>query len=123
MEGLVPVASHLITVPAITMDDLIERHGVPDFLKIDVEGMEADVLKGLNRKPKFLSFEYHMNPPLWENAQRCLIEVERLGFTLANVTEQTPRLLLDDWLDIKSVAAELHRLFGDNARWGDVIVK
>jgi hypothetical protein len=64
-----------------------------------------------------------MNPPLWENARRCLIEVERLGFTAANVTAQSPRFLLSDWLDIKSVASELRRLFGEEARWGDVVVK
>jgi FkbM family methyltransferase len=123
VESYSPVATRLITVPGITLDDLIERHGLPDFLKIDVEGMDAEVLKGLHRKPKFLSFEYHMNPPLWENAQGCLIEVERLGFTAANVTDQSSRLLFGDWLEIKSVASELRRLFGDSKRYGDVVVK
>jgi hypothetical protein len=123
VESFLPAESRLITVPAITVDDLIERHGLPDFLKIDVEGMEADILTGLHRKPKFLSFEYHMNPPLWENARRCLGEVERLGFTEANLTGQTPKLLLGDWLQITSVASELHRLFGEEDRWGDVVVK
>jgi FkbM family methyltransferase len=123
VEHLLSVESHLVTVPAITMDDLIERHGLPVFLKIDVEGMEADILTGLHRKPKFLSFEYHTNPELWGNAQRCLMEVERLGFTAANLTEQTPKLLLADWLELKSVASELHRRYGVEERWGDVIVK
>jgi FkbM family methyltransferase len=123
MSDLLPVTSRLITVAAITVDDLIERHGLPDFVKIDVEGMDAEVLKGLHQKPKFLSFEYQMSPDLWENARRCFAEAERLGFTNANVTEQVPRLLLGEWVDLKTAASELLRLFGGSARYGDVIVR
>jgi FkbM family methyltransferase len=124
VEKELEVTKRLITVPGRTLDDLIERHGLPAFLKIDVEGMDAEVLRGLHRKPKCLSFEYQMKPPLWENTRQCLVEVERLSFTEANLTEtDSPRLLLREWFEVKSVAAELHRLFGDNHRFGDVVVR
>jgi FkbM family methyltransferase len=38
-----------LVTPAITLDQLIERHGEPIFAKIDVEGFEAEVLAGLSR--------------------------------------------------------------------------
>lgn len=40
----------MLTVPMMTLDAIIEEHGKPQihFLKIDVEGGEADVLKGLS---------------------------------------------------------------------------
>jgi hypothetical protein len=32
-------------VPSVTMGDLLERHGVPYYLKIDIEGMDKECLQ------------------------------------------------------------------------------
>ncbi len=47
-----------ISVPVTTLDALIARFGAPRFIKIDVEGYEADVLSGLAAPAPALSFEF-----------------------------------------------------------------
>jgi FkbM family methyltransferase len=47
----------VLKVKTITLDALIEQHGVPDFIKIDVEGNEKYVLKGLTHPVNYISYE------------------------------------------------------------------
>lgn len=36
-------------VNCVTLDFLIEKYGIPDFIKVDVEGFERNVIEGLNQ--------------------------------------------------------------------------
>src|SRR6266511_1185094 len=47
-----------IRVPVIGLDALVSRHGAPRFIKLDVEGSEAEALAGLTRPSTALSFEF-----------------------------------------------------------------
>lgn len=48
------------TVPIVTLDQLIAIHGLPSFIKIDVEGYELQVLQGLHQPIRALSFECNL---------------------------------------------------------------
>ncbi len=48
-----------IKVKTITLDELIEEHGEPSFIKIDVEGHELETLKSLTKKSCKITFEWH----------------------------------------------------------------
>ena len=69
--------SRTITVPVITLADLITRHGEPRFCKIDVEGFEAEVLRGLDRPLPALSFEFVAGT--LDTAHAAVERLEQLG--------------------------------------------
>lgn len=48
------------TVETTTLNDLIAAHGRPVFIKIDVEGFELNVIRGLRHAVPFLSFEVNL---------------------------------------------------------------
>jgi FkbM family methyltransferase len=67
----------VITVPLVSLDELITRHGEPQFCKIDVEGFEHEVLAGLNQPLAALSFEYI--PATAARAVACVERTSALG--------------------------------------------
>lgn len=66
-----------VEVQVSTLDALIEHYGEPAFLKIDVEGYEADVLSGLSRPLALIAFEH--TPEFAGNTERCLEKLAVLG--------------------------------------------
>ncbi|HLH97880.1 MAG TPA: FkbM family methyltransferase [Xanthobacteraceae bacterium] len=71
-----------IRVAVTTLDALIARHGRPAFIKIDVEGFEADVLAGLSHRVPALSFEF--TTIAREVALACIARCRELGLTRFN---------------------------------------
>jgi FkbM family methyltransferase len=95
-----------IEVPVVTLDDLVDRHGLPDFMKIDVEGHEAAVLAGLSRPIPALSFEFTTIQR--DRALEALGEVARLGDYRFNVSVgEAHALAFADWTDAAAMAAFL----------------
>jgi len=68
-----------ISVPTKTIDALIIEYGVPDLLKIDVEGAENMVLKSLSQKVPLLCVEWAAE---WlTQTIECIDRLVYLGFT------------------------------------------
>ncbi|QHE86184.1 FkbM family methyltransferase [Hydrogenophaga sp. BPS33] len=60
-----------------TLDMLIAHYGTPDFVKIDVEGFELEVLRGLSQPLPALSFEFL--PAVRDVALGCIDRLEWLA--------------------------------------------
>jgi FkbM family methyltransferase len=124
--GFLPVRwNQSIDVEVTTLDALIAAHGEPAFCKIDVEGFEEEVLAGLSRPLRGLSFEYL--PPAHDATLRVLAAVERLGARASGYSYnyspiETMRFASDSWLDAAGLAALLER-YRPLGRSGDVYAR
>ena len=58
---------------------MIERYGIPDLIKIDVEGYEYNVLSGLTQKVNDICFEWHEEES--EQLYRILEHLKNIGYT------------------------------------------
>lgn len=71
---------HEIVCPTTSLDKLIEKHGMPDFIKVDVEGAEDAVLRSLTKPVPVICFEWASEmKQVTLNAMNYLKDV--LGYT------------------------------------------
>lgn len=108
-----------VNVPVTTLDLLIAEHGAPAFCKIDVEGFELEVLRGLSHALPALSFEYI--PATRALAVACIGRIGELGdYTFNYSPGESHRLQSNQWL---SPSDMLKVLAGIRAGSGDVYAR
>jgi FkbM family methyltransferase len=108
-------------VPVTTLDALIRGHGLPAFCKIDVEGFERVVLKGLSQPVPLLSFEFTRE--FVADARECMDHLLSLRPAVANCTVgDATEWLFPTWMLPDALYRQLQTLDGEHL-WGDIYVK
>jgi len=106
-------------VPVTTLDALVAAHGRPDFIKLDVEGSEGEVLAGLSTPVAALSFEYLAAAR--ELALACVDRLAALGRYQYNWSAgERQRLASPRWLEADAIRAMLRGLAAGS---GDVYAR
>ena len=115
-------------IEIVTLDMLIKEYGVPDFIKIDTEGFELEVIKGLSTPVKALSFEYTL-PHLKEQVITCVDLLDELykKKALFNICrDESYAMKFDNWMDAEKLkiilkSEEFNK--GNYGVYGDIYVK
>jgi FkbM family methyltransferase len=106
-----------VEVPVVTIDMLVDKYGLPAFVKIDVEGFELEVLSGMSGNPRYISFEYGVRRK--EIAQGCISLLQKRGYLFRPITERTFRFATADWLTGKQASQWLADRTLDAGEYGD----
>jgi FkbM family methyltransferase len=95
-------------IETITLEQLIAEHGLPFFIKIDVEGHEPSVLHSLQRPVPYLSFEVNL-PEFKPEGLECVELLRGLSTDgKFNYAADCRRgLALERWLDSQEFAPVL----------------
>ncbi len=71
------------TVKVSTLDNILAKYGHPKYIKIDVEGFELNVLRGLNKPVNHISFEF--TKEFLPETTQIFKHLEKLGKFSVNV--------------------------------------
>ena len=114
----------IVKTEMTTLDKLIQQYGLPVFIKIDVEGYELEVLKGLSSPKKMISFEYTI-PERTDQLHQCLNQIEKInGNILCNYTKgESMKLILKKWMTLEEFRSYISddKVLGDN--FGDIYIQ
>lgn len=109
------------TTEVKTLDQLIKEYGIPTFCKIDVEGHEIEVLKGLSQPLPLISFEY--NARLKNLALECINELTKFNSLLYNFSPyESMKFSLNSWRNEIEFYSYLKEL-PEDIETGDIYVR
>ena len=109
-------------VPVTTLDKLISRYGAPDFIKVDVEGYEYEVMKGLSCPVKMISLEF--TPEFIDSTFKCIDHLQKIGDISLNYSVgESMTFSLSEWVEPKAMVEILSGFRDDHVFFGDVYVR
>ena len=105
-----------------TLDNLIKKFGNPQYIKIDVEGYELNVLKGLTKKSGIISFE--MTSEFFSDAIKCLNYLKKLSYNSFTFSIGEQKKFFSDWSDYKTIINLIKKeIKKDKLFWADIYCK
>jgi FkbM family methyltransferase len=115
------IPRHVVMMPVVTLDELIEAHSVvaPDFIKLDVQGYELEVLKGATKVLEHAEFvllevstwQYNQGSPLLAEVVSWMEAAGFRPYDLFDFLRRSDGVLLQvDLLFVRKTS----KLFGDS---------
>jgi len=116
--------NHERIIQTDTLDNMISLYGKPNYIKIDVEGYEYNVLSGLTSQVGMISIEF--NPELCEKTIMCIDYIDTLnnGDTKFNyVYRFDEHFKYESWVTKSEIIEYLSSINDYGFEFGDVFCK
>lgn len=111
-----------VTCSTTTLDKLIYLYGIPKFCKIDVEGYEVEVLKGLSKPIPYISIEF--TPELKHLSFECIEHVSKIADYKFNYSEgESLKFNFENWISKEEIIDFLSKNNDFAKSFGDVYMK
>jgi FkbM family methyltransferase len=110
--------THTLNVPVTTLDILAAEFGEPEFVKIDVEGFEINVLRGMNFRPRYLSFEFGARRK--DPSNICLEHLGARNYVFRPIIGRNYRFAHPKWMTPAEAKEWLDAFSIDLAEYGDM---
>jgi hypothetical protein len=97
---------------------LAKEYGEPEFVKIDVEGFEINVLRGMSFRPRYLSFEFgarRKGPSL-----TCLENMGARNYRFRPIVGREYRFASPEWMGLEEARAWLDGYSVEQGEYGDM---
>jgi FkbM family methyltransferase len=110
--------THTLKVPVTTLDLLAKEFGEPEYVKIDVEGFELNVLRGMTFRPRYLSFEFgaRRKAPSFE----CLEHLGARNYGFRPIVGREYRYATPEWMNLADAKAWLDSFSIERGEYGDM---
>lgn len=109
-------------VPLTTLNELIRQYGCPHFCKIDVEGFESEVLRGLSIPIQFISVEF--TPELKQKTFECIDLMCNIGDYVFNYSEaESNEFSFEEWIEKEAIIEFLVKNNDFSVSFGDLYAK
>jgi FkbM family methyltransferase len=110
-------------VAVVTLDQMIEEHGVPEFVKIDVEGHELNVIRGLNQPVRHVSLEFASEA--YDRMCECVDRLAALGrYEFRLSLGESMEFGTEPWEQAAGIKATMQKhIEADRLAWGDIYAR
>lgn len=110
-----------VEVERITINELIEKYGIPKFVKIDTEGTEIEIVESLNDfQPFSISLEFAI-PESKKSTLDSINHLHKLGYTKFNISiGESMEFISNKNFDYNKMINLMNAL--PEMSWGDIYV-
>ena len=113
-------------VQTTTLDSVIDEYGIPDYVKIDVEGYEYEVLLSLTKFLPYTLFAFEWAEEMKDKIYLTIEHVYNLGYKTFGYTEEDEVLFNEqiNWIEYEDFKNQIEEFDPERKiRWGMIYFK